>query len=100
MADRYREIREHFESVDGVTVAAGRGAQGLKIGKKMFAMFYKGDLVVKLSAARVDALISEGLAEPFDPGTGTPMKDRALIPSHRQTDWLDRCEEARVYATG
>lgn len=39
MTDPYAHVKAHFEKVAGVTVNAGRGAQGLKVGKKMFAMF-------------------------------------------------------------
>ncbi len=42
MTDPYASVKAHFEKVAGVTVNAGRGAQGLKVGKKMFAMFSKG----------------------------------------------------------
>ena len=51
MPDPYVELKEHFADVDGVVVNAGRGAQGMKVGKKMFAMFYKGDLLLTLPAA-------------------------------------------------
>lgn len=57
-----------------MTVSAGRGAQGLKVGAKMFAMFYKGDWVLSLPPARVEALIAAGRGKPFDPGTGKPLR--------------------------
>ena len=34
MTDPYASVKAHFEDVEGVTVNAGRGAQGLKVGKK------------------------------------------------------------------
>jgi hypothetical protein len=29
MADIYDEVKSHFQSMDGITVNAGRGAQGI-----------------------------------------------------------------------
>ena len=73
--------KKFFSRLPVVTVASGRGAQGIKFGKKMFTMFYNGDLLVKLSPERVNERISFGDALPYDPGTGKPMKDRALMPA-------------------
>ncbi len=53
MTDPYASIKARFEEVVGVTVNAGRGAQGLKVGAKMFAMFTKGDLPLKMPAERM-----------------------------------------------
>ena len=46
MSDSYAFVKTHFERVAGVTVNDGRGAQGLKVGGKMFAMFFKGRLLL------------------------------------------------------
>ena len=97
MIDVYREVKEHFSNVEDVIVNAGRGAQGMKLGKKMFAMFYKGQLVVMLSPARIAEVVASGEALPFDPGTGKPMKDRALIPDPKKESWISFCEESRRY---
>jgi len=94
MPDPYAELKEHFGGVDGVIVNAGRGAQGMKVGRKMFAMFYKGDLLLTLPPARVEALIAAGRGRPFDPGTGTTMKNRVLVPAAQQRSWIALCEEA------
>jgi hypothetical protein len=60
MTDPYASVKAHFRAVAGVDVSEGRGAQGLKIGTKMFAMFFKGDLLLTLPPDRVQALISTG----------------------------------------
>ena len=99
MPDPYASIRAHFENVAGVTVSAGRGAQGLKARGKMFAMFYKGDLLLTLPPDRVEALIGAGRGLPFDPGTGKTMKNRALIPATKKRSWIKLSEEAAA-ATG
>lgn len=93
-SDPYAELRAHFDGVEGVTVNAGRGAQGMKVGAKMFAMFYKGDLLLTLPPARVEELVTAGQGLPFDPGTGTTMKNRVLIPASKQASWIELCEEA------
>jgi hypothetical protein len=94
LSDPYAKLREHFERVEGVTVNVGRGAQGMKVGSKMFAMFYKGDLVLTLPPPRVEELIAAGRALAFDPGTGKPMKNRVLIPASKKRSWVKLCEEA------
>jgi hypothetical protein len=50
-------------------------AFGLKTSGKFFAMVVKDELVVKLPAERVDALIAGGTGRRFDPGHGRLMKE-------------------------
>jgi hypothetical protein len=50
-------------------------AVGLKTGGRFFAMVVKGELVVKLPAARVDELEASGAGRRFDPGHGRLMKE-------------------------
>lgn len=97
MSDPYSEVRAHFTQVDGVDVSAGRGAQGIKLGGKMFAMFHKGQLLVKLDPARVSEVIASGDGLPHDPGTGKPMKNRVLIPDTKKSLWIAYCEESRQH---
>ncbi len=94
MSEVYDDIKAHFENTDDVTVNSGRGAQGLKHDGKLFAMFYKGDLTLRFSPARTSALIESGEAEPYDPGTGKPMRDRVLIPAARRSSWIALTEES------
>ena len=100
MADVYQEIKDHFRGSDPVSIAEGRGAQGLKAGKKMFAMFFKGQLLLKLPPERVNQLVAAGEGEPYDPGTGSAMKDRVLIPVERKDTWIPLTEEALEHAGG
>lgn len=95
MSDVYAEIRAHFDKDPEVEVLKGRGAQGMKLGGKMFVMFMKGDLVVKLPEVRVKEIIDLGDGEPFDPGTGKPMKNRVLIPAGKKDTWIKYSEEAK-----
>ncbi len=99
MTDVYAEIKQAFSQIDKAEVNQGKGAQGIKYGGKMFAMFYKGDLTVKLSPQRVSELIESGRALPHDPGTGKPMKDRVLIPASQRDTWIELAEESLAYVS-
>ncbi len=99
MTDPYASVKAHFHDVAGVDVNEGRGAQGLKVGNKMFAMFFKGDLLLTLPPERVQTLISTGRGLPYDPGTGKVMANRVVIPVAKKRSWIRLCEEAAA-ATG
>jgi hypothetical protein len=94
MPDPYAELKERFAGDKRVIVSAGQGAQGMKVGKKMFAIFYKGDLLLTLPPKRVEELISAGRGLPYDPGTGKAMKNRILVPAAKKDSWVRLCEEA------
>lgn len=92
MQDIYDEVKIHFRNDTRVEIAEGKGAQGLKYKGKMFAMFYKGDITVKLIPESVIKIIESGEGLPHDPGTGKPMKDRILIPASKKDTWINMCE--------
>lgn len=96
MPDPYEQLRNHFTDHDRIVVNSGRGAQGMKVGAKMFAMFYKGDLVLSFPPPRVKELIESGEGLPFDPGTGKPMKNRVLIPATKTDSWITLAEESAL----
>ncbi len=96
--DPYAAVKAHFERVEGVTVNSGRGAQGMKVGTKMFAMFGKGDLLLKMPPERVAALVAAGRGLPYDPGNGKVMKNYVLIPAAKKRSWIKLCEEAAAAA--
>jgi hypothetical protein len=95
--DRYLELRGHFETDPDVVVNSGKGAQGIKYNNKMFIMFNKGDLLIKLSPDRIKELIDGGIGKGYDPGTGKIMKDRVLIPHSKKDNWISLCEESKKY---
>ena len=72
---RFTLIIEAFHNNAEVSRTRMFGSTGLKVSGKVFAMMVKGDLVVKLPKARVEALISAKLGEYFDPGHGRLMKE-------------------------
>ncbi len=92
MSDIYDELKDYFRNNPKVVIAEGKGAQGLKYDGKMFAMFYKGDLTVKLTPENVKKLIKNGEGLPHDPGTGKQMKDRILVPASKKDKWVYMCK--------
>src|SRR5262249_37601353 len=71
-------------------MAGGRrkfGSRALKIDGKIFAMLSHGRFVVKLPAARVDALVAAGDGVYFDPGHGRKMKQWLSLTSTRPS-WI------------
>ena len=93
--DIYTEIKDHFAKVPEVLVLSGTGAQGIKYGKKLFVMFIKGEIALRLPPERVTELIETGEGKPFDPGTGKPMKNWIIIPASKKDTWITLSEEAQ-----
>lgn len=100
MSEIYNDVKAHFENDEQVVVNAGKGAQGIKFGKKLFVMFYKGDLVVKLSPDRVTELVENGQGQPHDVGTGKPMKDWVKFHPQDKEKWVQFAEESKSYVVG
>jgi len=75
----------------------GFGSGALKVNGKIFAMMdSKGRFVVKLSRARVDALVAAGQGAYFDPGHGRKMKEWAVIAAAPAV-WPTLAEEAYAF---
>lgn len=68
----------------------------LNVNGKIFAMFRKGDLVVKLPRDRVDELIDARKGTRFDPGHGRIMKEWIVIPVKKE-DWQKLSKEAYTF---
>ena len=95
MSDIYDEIKAHFDKVEGVTVNHGKGAQGMKIGKKMFAMFGGGNLILYFPPDRVLELIESGEGQPHVLTNGMTMKTQVVIPAENKDRWIEFAEEAQ-----
>jgi hypothetical protein len=80
----------------GQTRGFGRGA--LRYEGKIFAMFVRGHLVVKLPAERVDELAGAGEGVHFDANKGTPMAEWLSLDPGSGQDWLALAREALAYA--
>ena len=76
------------------------GSPGLKIDGKVFAILWRGSLVVKLPVSRVDSLLAAGTATRFDPGMGRQMKEWVEIPPGPAKAWIALAEESRAFVGG
>ena len=99
--DRYEELIGELVGVAGVTPpdgGSGFGRSALRFQRKIFAMLVRGRLVLKLPAARVDALIAAGEGIRFDANKGTPMKEWVSLDPESGLPWLPLTREALDFA--
>ena len=103
---RFAKLVEDFRGEKGVTLPSeepgpkkGFGSSGLRIKGKVFAMRSSDEnFVVKLPKDRVDALVSAGDGERFDPRrNGKMMKEWMVLKPSSKTNWLKLAREARDF---
>jgi TfoX/Sxy family transcriptional regulator of competence genes len=96
---------ERWESLvadaEGGEVSRGSmfGSQGLRTGKKFFAIWWNDQLVVKLPPARLTELVDAGRATPFEPMEGRRMNGWVLV-GEPATEWPGIVQEAQTYVAG
>ncbi len=83
-----------------VTLGRALSNLGLMTGGKLFAFMKDGELVLKLPAARVDALIVSHDARHFERGQGTPMKEWVVVPTAASGEWPDLVRDACDFVAG
>jgi hypothetical protein len=83
-----------------VTIGRALNNLGLMTGGKLFAFIKDGDLVLKLPAARIDALIESHDARRFERGQGTPMREWIVMPTQASGDWPGLVREACDFVAG
>ena len=76
----------------------GFGRTALRYERKIFAMWVRGQLVLKLPANRVDALIAAGTGVRFDANKGTPMREWLSLDLDADLAWLPLAREALDFA--
>lgn len=93
----FRDLTEPLLARAGVERSTMMGLPCLRLDGTFFASFDRrtGNLLVKLTEARVDELISAGRAEPFAPA-GRRFRAWAAIP-HRRS-WARLLDEALATA--
>jgi hypothetical protein len=99
--DRFENVVDGLVGSPGVTPprgGSGFGRSALRWEGRIFAMLVRGRLVVKLPAARVDALTGDGDGEPFDANKGTPMKEWFSLDPASGLPWLPLAQEALEFA--
>jgi hypothetical protein len=98
---RFEDLVDELVGCPGVTppsAGSGFGRSALRWEKKIFAMFVRGRLVVKLPAPRVDALVAGGDGVRFDANKGTPMKEWFSLDPQSELAWLPLAREALDFA--
>jgi hypothetical protein len=101
LEDRFEALVDELVGVAGVTPPSpgrGFGSSALRFKNKIFAMFVRGQLVVKLPKARVDALVGAGDGVRFDANKGTPMKEWFALDPASELTWLPLAREALDFA--
>jgi len=97
---RYEDLIDALLEEPGVTPphGGGFGRSACRCSGKIFVMFVRGRLVLKLPEARVDELIAAGEGTRFDANKGRPMREwLSLDPASRQP-WLALAREALGFA--
>jgi hypothetical protein len=97
-------VHEQFEELVTIIVGdprvtppgggRGFGSHALRGRGKIFAMLVRGQLVLKLPKARVDALVDTGDGVRFDANKGTPMKEWLCLGASSSLDWEALAREA------
>jgi hypothetical protein len=98
---RFEELLGEFSDIDGVTLphgGSGFGRSALRYRGKIFAMFVRGALVVKLPGQRVDELIAAGHGARFDANKGTPMREWFTVAPDCPLPWPGLATEALDFA--
>lgn len=82
--DPFPRLVDAFADEPDVTSGTMMASVGLKVRGKIFAMFVKGALVVKLPKPRVEDLVAAGVGRPFETAPGRVMKEWVAVPSDRE----------------
>lgn len=101
--ERYEALVDELTGLPGVTPpqgGSGFGRSAVKFNGKIFVMFVRGRLVVKLPAARVTALVEAERGVRFDANKGTPMREWLSLNPDSHQDWLSLAREALGFAAG
>jgi hypothetical protein len=100
VARAFERVAGAFEGEDGIALPEATrrafGSNGIKVDGKLFALFTKGTLVLKLPAPRVAALIDAGRGAPFETGGGRIMKEWVALRGGA-TGWVALAREAHTF---
>ncbi len=104
-AERFDALVEAFAGAPDVTAPSddptaqrGFGSSTLKVKGKIFAMLVSDRLVVKLPKAHVDALVTTGDGERFDPRhDGRVMKEWLVVAPGYEGEWQALAQDALRY---
>jgi hypothetical protein len=94
---RFEDLVDEFTGQAGITppgTTGGFGRSALRVHGRIFAMFVRGQLVVKLPKTRVDELVDSGHGVRFDANKGTPMKEWLALAADSPQPWPALAKEA------
>jgi hypothetical protein len=101
LRQRYEDLVDELVGEPGVTRPKGGGGFGrsaTRFNGKIFVMFVRGRLVLKLSEDRVDELVLAGDGIRFDANKGTPMREWLSLDPDCGRPWLPLAREALSFA--
>jgi hypothetical protein len=99
--ERYEDLVGELLGTAGVTPprdGSGFGRGAVRFQNKIFVMFVRGRLVLKLPAGRVDELVASGDGVRFDANKGTPMREWFSLSPESALPWLPLAREALDFA--
>ena len=96
---KFADLAERLAGEEGVELPReGRprrfGSEALTVNGSIFAMLTRGELVVKLPAARVAELVGKGNGMPFTAGKGRAMREWVVVMGSDPQEWHDLAREA------
>ncbi|WP_410636873.1 hypothetical protein [Amycolatopsis sp. lyj-346] len=95
--EKFEDLVDEFTGRPGITppgTSGGFGRTALRTNGRIFAMFVRGQLVLKLPGSRVDELVEGGHGVRFDANKGTPMKEWLALDTGSPQPWAALAEEA------
>ena len=95
--EKFEDLVDEFTGRPGITppgTTGGFGRSALRAHGRIFAMFVRGQLVLKLPRGRVDELVAGGHGVRFDANKGTPMKEWLALDAGSPQPWPALAEEA------
>ena len=101
--ERFEDLVDELVGLAGVTPPSGGsgfGRSAVRYNGKIFVMFVRGQLVLKLPEGRIDDLISAGHGARFDANKGKPMREWLSLDPDSDQPWLPLAREALSFAEG
>ena len=98
--ERFEDLVDEMLGTEGVSPprrGSGFGRSALRVDNRIFAMFVRGRLVLKLPRQRVDELVDNGHGVRFDANKGTPMKEWLSLDERSPLAWPKLAREALAF---
>lgn len=97
----YDSIAATWLTRPGITTKKMFASVGLAAGNgKVFAMLCRNELVIKITAGRVDDLEATGIGRRFHSGPNRPMREWLSVDDPNPELWRDLIDEAHAHTAG